>query len=476
MRKMAIGNPGISLKVPGIIAIVLVLVMAGPVWNLRVNILKRGAMPRPAQSASINLLGSSQDLICGQLDSEASVQLPVNYTSMTPPAKGQSYVDPVYGCTVTRLSDGRTDLGKAVYHEYAGMTPINADDSMVALLDFNANWYITDMQGNILIFSSALPWQGGTGWRWSTTLKNVMYGVPNMSVAGCTAGANALARIVISGNSVSCNVLHTFNEYSSISLGGGEGDISDDGDHMAVQGKLADGTAEIFVYTISTDSKGEVFNYGTHGFDNAQITHSNRVVINWGTQNNVTCPTPGVPCYNGFELFSSTMTYIRQVFRNGVHSKELVDLSGNEVVAIVDSGAWFCPQGQGIAVVDLNSSSGKCVLDNLPWNASIHVGASTNGWIVSEHLDYGANSTASYPLASNWQSLWAHGDNEIFLIRVDGSETRRLVHHRSFGAGDYWKVPRPSISRDGKWVIFDSDFGLGNPVGDYADVYLIPVH
>ncbi|PYY11073.1 MAG: hypothetical protein DMG61_20095, partial [Acidobacteria bacterium] len=129
---------------------------------------------------------------------------------------------------------------------------------------------------------------------------------------------------------------------------------------MAVQGKLADGTAEIFVYTISTDSKGEVFNYGTHGFDNAQITHSNRVVINWGTQNNVTCPTPGVPCYNGFELFSSTMTYIRQVFRNGVHSKELVDLSGNEVVAIVDSGAWFCPQGQGIAVVDLNSSSGKC--------------------------------------------------------------------------------------------------------------------
>jgi len=285
-----------------------------------------------------------------------------------------------------------------------------------------------------------------------------------------------LGKVVISGSSISCTVLHSFSEYSSISLGGGEGDISDDGDHIVVQGTLANGTAEIFVYTISTNTKGSVFNYGTHGFDNAQITHSNRVVINWGNQANVTCPTPGVPCYNGFELFSQNMSYIRQVFRNGSHSKELVDLSGNEVVALNDSGAWFCSsQGQGIAVIDLNTSVGKCLLGNLPWNASIHVGASGNGWVVSEHLDYGANSTASYPLAVNWQSLWAYGDNEILLMRVDGSENRRLVHHRSLGAGDYWKVPRPSISRDGKWVVFDSDFGLGNPVPDYADAYLIAV-
>ena len=427
-------------------------------------------------SVTLSGTGTASTTPCGLLDDGVSVHIPANYTSMTPPAKGQSYVDPAFGCTVTRLSDGRKDLGKSVYHEYASMTPINADDSMVALLDFNANWYIADLNGNILISSSGLPWQGGTGWRWSTTVRNVMYGVSNVSAAGCTASGNTLAKIVISGSSVTCSALHTFSEYSSISLGGGEGDISDDGDHIAVKGTLANGTADIFVYTISTNSKGGVFNYGTHAFDNAQITHSNRVVINWGTQNNVTCPTPGVPCYNGFELFSSTMSYIRQVFRNGVHSKELVDLSGNEVVAIVDSGAWFCSaQGQGIAVIDLNTGAGKCLLNNLPWNAGIHVGASANGWVVSEHLDYGANSTASYPLASNWQSLWAYGNNEIFLMRADGSQTRRLIHHRSFGAGDYWKVPRPSISRDGKWVIFDSDFGLGNPVGDYADVYLIGV-
>ena len=424
-------------------------------------------------SVTLSGTGTTSTTRCGQVDDGVTVHVAVNYTSMTPPAKGQSYVDPVYGCTVTRLTDGRADLGKAIYHEYASMTPINSDDTMVAVLDFNANWHITDLKGNMLVSSSALPWQGGIGWRWSTTVPNVMYGVSNVSTSGCTASDNSLAKIVISGSNVACSVLHNFTEYSSISLGGGEGDISDDGDHIVLQGKLANGTADIFVYTISTNSKGGVFNYGTHAFDNAQITHTNRVVINWGTQNNINCSTPGVPCYNGFELFSSNMAYVRQVFRNGVHSKELVDPAGNEVVAIADSGAWFCPQGQGIAVINLNTSAGKCVLNNLPWNASVHVGASANGWIVSEHLDYGSNSTASYPLASNWQSLWTHGDNEIFLIRADGSETRRLIHHRSFGAGDYWKIPRPSISRDGKWVIFDSDFGLGNPVSDYADIYLI---
>src|SRR6185312_11443091 len=210
-----------SMKVIGV-TVILLLGIAAFIWNLRVNVFRHSAIPGTAQlpNVGINLQGDSQDLLCGQLDDGVSADLPVNYTSLTPPAKGQSYIDPVFGCTVTRLSDGRTDLGKAVYHEYASMTPINADDSMVALLDFNANWYIVDMQGNILISPSALPWQGGTGWRWSTTVRNVMYGVPNMSAAGCTASANTLGKIVISGSSVSCSVLHTFTEYTSISLGG----------------------------------------------------------------------------------------------------------------------------------------------------------------------------------------------------------------------------------------------------------------
>src|SRR5919204_69313 len=43
--------------------------------------------------------------ICGKAN-DKSVFLPPNYDSFTPPAVGQSYVDPVFGCTVKRLTDG----------------------------------------------------------------------------------------------------------------------------------------------------------------------------------------------------------------------------------------------------------------------------------------------------------------------------------------------------------------------------------
>ncbi|MEE8391784.1 MAG: hypothetical protein V3S14_13450 [Anaerolineae bacterium] len=47
--------------------------------------------------------------------------------------------------------------------------------------------------------------------------------------------------------------------------------------------------------------------------------------------------------------------------------------------------------------------------------------------------------------------------NELFLQYTDGS-VLRLVHHRSSKCG-YWVQPRASISRDGRYVVFASDWG-----------------
>lgn len=48
-------------------------------------------------------------------------------------------------------------------------------------------------------------------------------------------------------------------------------------------------------------------------------------------------------------------------------------------------------------------------------------------------------------------------ENELFLQYTDGS-VLRLVHHRSSKCG-YWVQPRASISRDGSYVVFASDWG-----------------
>jgi Tol biopolymer transport system component len=55
-----------------------------------------------------------------------------------------------------------------------------------------------------------------------------------------------------------------------------------------------------------------------------------------------------------------------------------------------------------------------------------------------------------------WQTNRAGGRDEIFLANIDGSQPRNLTNTPSGHEGHPW------FSRDGKWVIFESDRG-----GDY---------
>lgn len=59
-------------------------------------------------------------------------------------------------------------------------------------------------------------------------------------------------------------------------------------------------------------------------------------------------------------------------------------------------------------------------------------------------------------------------------MKVDGTEVRRLAHHRSRRVNDYWYQPRAAIARDASAVVFDSNFGDDPPAfPDYTDTYLI---
>ena len=53
-------------------------------------------------------------------------------------------------------------------------------------------------------------------------------------------------------------------------------------------------------------------------------------------------------------------------------------------------------------------------------------------------------------------------EDEIALVALDGSGVTRLAHHRSSGAG-YWEQPRASFSSDGRYVVFDTDWGMNAP-------------
>jgi hypothetical protein len=74
---------------------------------------------------------------------------------------------------------------------------------------------------------------------------------------------------------------------------------------------------------------------------------------------------------------------------------------------------------------------------------------------------------------------WGPFEAELFLQRTDGT-VLRLAHHRSTSCG-YWVQPRASVSRDGRYVVFASDWGRetgrsgcsgGDDLGR-GDVYII---
>lgn len=82
-----------------------------------------------------------------------------------------------------------------------------------------------------------------------------------------------------------------------------------------------------------------------------------------------------------------------------------------------------------------------------------------SGWCLATFVESLANGAAD-PL-----------EGELVLFRLDGEGIARLGHHRS-SSGGYWQQPRASISNDGRYVIFDSDWKGGGPPGPPA-VYVI---
>ena len=84
--------------------------------------------------------------------------------------------------------------------------------------------------------------------------------------------------------------------------------------------------------------------------------------------------------------------------------------------------------------------------------------ADNERWVLSSRF-----STSGGPVLNPF-------DNEIVQVATDGSDrVRRIAHHRSV-VGMFEDQPKASISRDGRYVAFTSNWGT---IGGRRDVYLV---
>jgi hypothetical protein len=379
---------------------------------------------------------------------DALIHAPPNYDTFLPPAVGASYVDPVFGTTITRLTDALHTLDASnvgyltwIEDEYSTANPFNSNMTRFLLL-FQSYFGMYDGQGNYI---SPLPFAVSalTEPRWSRTNPNLLY----------FHNTNQLKQLDVS--TMTITVVHTFSEYTAIS-GKGQMDISLDGDHFVL---LGDGEY-MFTYQISTDTKSPVFDTGLVSYSVLYMGANNMVTVSWAQA--------GTTRFTGVELFDVNMNFLRQLTHAAGHMHMGVDINGEPILIWNNSADPLPVCGQNAVVkVRLEDGLQTCLL-SLDFSLAMHISAADNTWaFVETYVPSDVNPASP---------AWVPYTNEVLQIKLDGSQVRRLAHHRSRPFDTYVYEPKVSSSRDGSMIVYGSNFDLqliqGNPTL-YADTYMI---
>ena len=400
--------------------------------------------------------GGGDTFLCG-LENDTRVLIPANYDTFVPPARGQTYVDAPFNCTVKRISDGLAQFNDVVRHAYATMSPFNSNSTRL-LLQTSSQQFVTDLNGTIIVDPITLNIGTNSEALWSTTDPDLIY-YPYL---------NEIRSYNISTGVRS--TLATFPHFNNMSFGLGEADLSDDGRYVVVVEKTASYQAksiQVFDFSSRTLSPGLAIPEGVN-LDWCDMTANNNVLCQWVAD--------GTGRFQGLELFTNQMVFIRQVVSFHGHSDRARDTNGDEVIlmeASVDPAPPAGCEGNGFEKIRLADSVKTCLLPT-HWSDAAHASVNgPNGFAVigGVHLPTGAS-----PAPFDWETQWRQRYNEIGVVSLDGSKVLRLVHHRSrvFASSSYYYTPRAAVSRDGRYVLFDSNYN-SNPMTEYADVYLIQI-
>jgi len=421
--------------------------------------------------------------------------VPTDWTTFLPPGKGQSYVDPTFGCTVTRVTDASSEVWSGSFFlplnmGYATVSPFNANDSYLMLSDGWRRYFVTDLSGNVIVPLSNMPPMNNTWVLWDATNASVFY---------YTYG-NSLMKGSISGSTVSTSTVHQFSEYAAINFMD-ETDVSQDGAHVVIVGGDTSGASpeNIFVYNLVNSTKGAVYTTGCTGSvggpNNGCLhkliqTPDNNVIIQFAGDGSG--PEQGNRLWSGVTPLPALQDATN-------HLDAGYDLNGNPVFIEVGNSTYTpgltnpCPSGWGLDVRQIyNPMSAVCLLDQAP---SWHVGYRGNAqqpWVGLSFFDGGPSpspewfdNTGNYaaPTSSNWQLY----EDEIILARIDANNNSgkiyRVARAYSRSNEDFYAQPHAAISHDGRYVAFQSNMAYahtGCPANFQSttgctDVYVVKV-
>jgi len=378
------------------------------------------------------------------------------------PQLNQPVTDPTFNVRFKRITDATSRSGGYAVHDYSQLQAFSYDNRYI-LLNGDQGYIVKDVATAQTVRTladsndfgvNAPRWRGNThniiffDDNGDSTLRLEQLNVDSGSVTPLfTFPANYQTIVTVSSSdelsndgrwlaglatTPSGNVIFSLNIEESITqfqLVGTQVPISD----------LFQPTGSCEIYT-DIDENGQPIVYGAVDPDWIGVSPlGNYLIVQWERDGTTPC--------SGLELRNiQTGALIANIRDRHDHGSLGLTADGREAFLSIMGESPENSQLPALAYWELGDrSSNPHFLLTIPWNLD-HVSC------VGPR---GICAVTSYYAEGNQRQVF---DGEIYLIGFDRS-VKRLLHHRSSECG-YWVQPRASISRDGRYIVFDSDLQI----------------
>jgi hypothetical protein len=332
-------------------------------------------------------------------------------TSLARPGYRVAVLDPRLGTKTTRVSNI-----SGIRQNYSRISAWNADGSKI-LLGFTYPGRMLDGRtyadlGSFGQISQAI---------WSNVDPNKLYGT----------GGNVFYRQNATSGAITA--LHTFGGYKLISIGDGEGGISDDDHYIALIATTSGGAKRLITYSIASNTI--VGNIAVTGMNNAQISRKGNYVV-------VVNNSDGTARGQGVERYTRNLASRINLTPYGRHGDNALDASGNEIY--VSNNAPY------VTAFRLSTGAKTRLLSGTTAFEYGHVSGRNihrPGWI---YLSVFNNSITA----------GRAGHDQVVAVKTDGSGTVEVFgfsHHTN--TTTYAMQPHAVPSPDGSRVLFASEWG-----------------
>jgi hypothetical protein len=357
--------------------------------------------------------------------------------------------DPDTGNMLVRITDESTmtpridDGLKYLKHQYAKAEPWNADGSLIYL---PTKYPGVLLDGHTFKVVKQMPSFVSGEQVWSHINPKLMFGVER---------SGTFKQIDVLTGTIS--VIASFPQYSEVTLGFYEGNLSNDDRYVVLTGQRG-ANLEIFTYDLLQKKiMGTLVLPGTTGnvdSDFCSVTPSGKFVVVFFTTTKFG--------YSNFslQLYDMNMKWLRQIAADGNHVDFQYDTAGDEVIVVRDNDNGKGSNDRGIFSVRLSDGRRRREMKDRLVNWATHTSCRNihrPGWCyISEHA---VNTVTDY----NWSSNY----NEVFALKLDGSGTvERFAkeHHNTAlnfnfdSQQGYTRSPMAVPNLDGSLVMFASDW------------------